>query len=61
MLPRLWLQQKDLRADLDVGTVVMPAGVLVHGVVHDPSGAPLPHANVRNLHRRERQRRLRGE
>jgi protocatechuate 3,4-dioxygenase beta subunit len=47
MLPRMWLPQRNLNGDLDVGTVTMPAGVLVHGVVHDPSGAPLPHANVR--------------
>ncbi|MCU1280570.1 MAG: hypothetical protein JWM53_4116 [bacterium] len=47
MLPRLWLSQLDLTGDLDVGTVLVPRGVIVHGVVHDPSGAPLAHANVR--------------
>jgi hypothetical protein len=47
MLPRLWLTQLDLNQDLDVGTVIVPHGVMVHGVVHDPSGAPLAHANVR--------------
>lgn len=47
MLPRLWLTQLDLNQDLDVGTVQVPRGVVVHGVVHDPSGAPLAHANVR--------------
>jgi hypothetical protein len=47
MLPRLWLTQLDLNTDLDVGTIVVPRGVMVHGVVHDPSGAPLAHANVR--------------
>ena len=47
MLPRLWLTQLDLNEDLDVGTVLVPRGVIVHGVVHDPSGAPLAHANVR--------------
>lgn len=47
MLPRLWLSELDLQGDLDVGSVLIPAGVMVHGVVHDPSGAALPHANVR--------------
>jgi hypothetical protein len=47
MLPRLWLTQEPLESDLDIGTVTMPRGVIVHGVVHDPSGAPLAHANVR--------------
>ncbi len=47
LLPRLWLAGLDLSTDLDVGTVVIPRGVMVHGVVHDPSGAPLAHANVR--------------
>jgi hypothetical protein len=47
LLPRLWLTQLDLTRDLDVGTVLVPRGVMVHGVVHDPSGAPLAHANVR--------------
>jgi hypothetical protein len=47
MLPRLWLTQLDLNGDLDIGTVLVPRGVIVHGVVHDPSGAPLAHANVR--------------
>ena len=47
MLPRLWLTQVDLNSDVDVGTVIVPRGVVVHGVVHDPSGAPLAHANVR--------------
>jgi len=47
MLPRLWLTQEPLDSDLDIGTVTMPRGVMVHGVVHDPSGAPLAHANVR--------------
>jgi hypothetical protein len=47
MLPRLWLSQIDLNQDLDEGTIIVPSGATVHGVVHDPSGAPLPHANVR--------------
>jgi hypothetical protein len=47
LLPRLWLTQLDLDADLDVGTVVVPKGVMVHGVVHDPTGGALAHANVR--------------
>ncbi len=47
MLPRLWLTQLDLNQDLDVGTVIVPAGVIVHGVVQDPSGAALARANVR--------------
>ena len=47
MLPRLWLTELDLDQDVDVGTITMPRGVMVHGVVHDPSGAPLAHANVR--------------
>ncbi|HEX8952082.1 MAG TPA: hypothetical protein VF945_09580, partial [Polyangia bacterium] len=47
MLPRMWLTQLDLNQDLDVGTVVVPRGVMVRGVVHDPAGAPLAHANVR--------------
>jgi len=47
MLPRLWLSQIDLNQDLDEGTIIVPSGAIVHGVVHDPSGAPLPHANVR--------------
>ncbi|HEY2748239.1 MAG TPA: hypothetical protein VGL86_26635, partial [Polyangia bacterium] len=47
MLPRLWLTQLPLTADYDVGTVTVKPGVMVHGVVHDPSGAPLPHATVR--------------
>lgn len=47
MLPRLWLTQLDLNSDLDVGTVIVPRGVMVHGVVRDPYGAPLAHANVR--------------
>jgi hypothetical protein len=47
MLPRLWLLQLDVTSDLDVGTVTVPPGVMVHGVVHDPTGAPLPHATVR--------------
>ena len=47
LLPRLWLTQLDLTQDLDVGTVLVPRGVMVHGVVHDPSGAPLAQADVR--------------
>ena len=47
MLPRLWLTQLDLNQDLDIGTVIVPRGVVVHGVVHDPAGTPLAHANVR--------------
>ena len=47
MLPRLWLTELDLAQDLDVGTVVVPRGVMVHGVVYDATGAPLAHANVR--------------
>jgi hypothetical protein len=47
MLPRLWLTELDLTSDLDVGAVTIPRGVMVHGVVHDPSGAPLAHAAVR--------------
>jgi hypothetical protein len=47
ILPRLWLSDLDLTQDLDVGTVTVPRGVMVHGVVNDPSGAPLAHANVR--------------
>ena len=47
MLPRLWLSSLDLSQDLDVGTVTVPRGVMVHGVVHDPAGAPLAHASVR--------------
>ncbi|MCU1280233.1 MAG: hypothetical protein JWM53_3779 [bacterium] len=47
LLPRLWLTQLDLTQDLAVGTVLVPRGVMVHGVVQDPSGAPLAHASVR--------------
>ena len=47
MLPRLWLTGLNLDEDIDVGTITMPRGVMVHGVVHDPTGAPLGHANVR--------------
>jgi hypothetical protein len=47
MLPRLWLPQLDLNEDVDVGTIKMSRGVMVHGVVQDPTGAPLGHANVR--------------
>ena len=47
LLPRLWLTQLDLNGDLDVGTVMVPRGVMVRGVVHDPWGMPLAHANVR--------------
>lgn len=48
MLPRLWRAQLDLAdGDVDIGALTMPKGVMVHGVVHDPTGAPLGHANVR--------------
>jgi hypothetical protein len=48
MLPRLWLTNAILEtADVDVGPVMVPRGVRVHGVVHDPDGQPLPKANVR--------------
>lgn len=47
MLPRLWLAQIDLSSDVDVGALTLPKGVMVHGVVHDPTGAPLGHADVR--------------
>jgi len=47
MLPRLWLTELNLNQDVDVGTVTLPRGVMVHGEVRDPMGAPLPHANVR--------------
>lgn len=47
MLPRLWLADVDLTSgDLNVD-VTVPKGVMVHGVVHDPLGAPLAKANVR--------------
>ncbi|MDB4968746.1 MAG: hypothetical protein JWN44_4435 [Myxococcales bacterium] len=47
MLPRLWLTNAVLDADVDVGPVMLPRGVMVHGVVHDPRGVALPLANVR--------------
>jgi hypothetical protein len=48
MLPRLWLASVNLAdGDVDIGVLTLPKGVMVHGVVHDPLGAPLPHANVR--------------
>ncbi len=48
MLPRLWLPTVDLTVhDVDVGALTLPKGVLVHGVVQDPAGAPLPAADVR--------------
>lgn len=47
MLPRLWLTRLDLNQDVDVGTIKLPRGAKVRGVVHDPSGAPLAHGTVR--------------
>jgi hypothetical protein len=48
MLPRLWLTNAVLETlDVDVGPVMLPPGVMVHGVVHDSYGQPLPKANVR--------------
>jgi hypothetical protein len=48
MLPRLWLTNAVLETlDVDVGSVMLPSGVMVHGVVHDSYGQPLPKANVR--------------
>jgi len=46
MLPRLWKAQVTLDSDFNF-TVTLPRGVMVHGVVHDPSGEPLPGASVR--------------
>jgi hypothetical protein len=47
MLPRLWLSQVQLDADYDVGTIFLPRGVMVHGVVNDATGVALAKANVR--------------
>ena len=47
MLPRLWMTGTDVEQDTDFGAIVLPRGVLVRGVLHDPSGNPLGLANVR--------------
>lgn len=47
MLPRRWLSGTKVEADTDIGTLILPRGVLVHGRVADPDGRPLPQANVR--------------
>jgi hypothetical protein len=47
MLPRLWLANTNVTVDTNVGDVKLPRGVMVHGVVHAPDGAPVVGADVR--------------
>lgn len=47
MLPRLWLANTVVQSDVDLGSITVPRGVMVHGLVHDPIGVPLARATVR--------------